>query len=178
MVSIRRFNVPVFMLVDDGAGTGTYNHLPNDVYDTIKRCMPIFCVDIIAITSHSKVCHLAKRRRTPCQGWWWFGGRLGQDELPENGATRILERELGIHIDPGRFKVAGAVFQYFNEPECRGTFPVFQLSFEITAEELAAVRLDPGEYEADVGLREFSLADLQTEGVNPLIAAVARDLLL
>jgi ADP-ribose pyrophosphatase YjhB (NUDIX family) len=166
--------LPVLFVQDSGAGKTDFTHLPADLYSVIRGCMPIYCVDIVAIDKNRKLFYLAVRRRAPRMGWWWFGGRVGQDELPQTAAQRIMLRETKLDIKPERLTVVGVVFHYINEPSngIKSTFPAIQLAFEPTREELSSIRLDTNEYDTQTGVQGFVLGELAQFGANSTVIAM------
>lgn len=175
MTQVTTMQLPVLFAQDRDAGKTDFTHLPADLYSVIRGCMPLFCVDIVAIDRTKSKFYLAPRRRPPRIGWWWFGGRVGQDELPEIAARRIMLRETKLDIKPERLTVVGIVFHYINEPSngIKSTFPAIQLAFEPTSEELEDIQLDPDEYDTKTGVQGFSLlGELAQVGANSTVIAM------
>ena len=155
MTQVKMVRLPVIVAIDPGAGTREFEPLSEKDYAIVKKVLPLYCVDIVAVNTPQRLFYLARRRRSPRSGWWWFGGRIGQDELPEKAAQRKLAEELGINVEPSRLKMVGIILHYTNENGVAGTYPVAQMAFEPTHSELAAIRLEPKEYFADSGITAF-----------------------
>ena len=77
------------------------NFIPDDQYNEILKCMPIFCVDWLI--SYQGQYLLLKRNQQPLMGDYWIvGGRLKMDETIESAAYRLQTRELGHYYGLGK----------------------------------------------------------------------------
>ena len=73
--------------------------IKEDLYQQMKKCFPLPCVDIVVVNSSNEVL-LLKRLNEPEKGEWWFpGGRVLHGETRKQAAIRKLEVECGIN-DP------------------------------------------------------------------------------
>jgi colanic acid biosynthesis protein WcaH len=71
--------------------------IPDEVYQTVLRSMPIPCVDLIVFNSAHELL-LVRRTNEPARGQWWFpGGRVHFGENREAAVTRQLLKECGLH---------------------------------------------------------------------------------
>ncbi|MFA5061777.1 MAG: NUDIX hydrolase [Patescibacteria group bacterium] len=164
--------LPVITVIDEGAGVGQYERIPDQLFEPIKLLMPIYVVDIVGVNKAAKLFYLATRRCQPRRGAWWFGGRAGKDELPKNAAIRKLNEELGLAVSPDRLEMVAAVFHYINEPGSLATQPALQFAFELTPEELASIKLDPGEYDVQLGVAAYDRERLVAESVHETVIAM------
>ncbi len=70
--------------------------IENIFYESIKKSMPIPCIDLIVVNSKDEVLML-KRSNDPAKGQWWFpGGRIHFGETREDAVHRKLKQECGI----------------------------------------------------------------------------------
>lgn len=71
--------------------------IPEEIYQTVLRTMPIPCVDLFVFNSAGEVL-LVRRTNEPAHGQWWFpGGRVHFGETRETAAMRQLMKECGLH---------------------------------------------------------------------------------
>ena len=71
--------------------------IDDTLYQTIKKVMPIFCVDLVAHRGNAVL--LCKRLNEPIKGEWYFpGGRLHKNENISSAIARIAWNELGITV--------------------------------------------------------------------------------
>lgn len=71
--------------------------IPEEIYQTVLRTMPIPCVDLIVFNGAGEVL-LVRRTNEPARGHWWFpGGRVHFGETRETAARRQLMKECGLH---------------------------------------------------------------------------------
>jgi colanic acid biosynthesis protein WcaH len=70
--------------------------IEHELYEQIKRLMPIPCVDIILFDTNNRVL-LLRRRNEPAAGLWWFpGGRVLFGESRNEAAKRKLREECSL----------------------------------------------------------------------------------
>ena len=70
--------------------------IPDEVYQTVLRSMPIPCVDLIVFNSAREIL-LVRRTNEPARGQWWFpGGRVHFEESREVAVMRVLMQECGL----------------------------------------------------------------------------------
>lgn len=70
--------------------------IPDDLYDEIRRVLPIACVDLIVQDDDERYL-LLLRRNEPAAGQWWFpGGRVHHGERRIDAARRKLRSECGL----------------------------------------------------------------------------------
>ena len=71
--------------------------IPDEVYQTILRSMPIPCVDLVVFNPARELL-LVRRTHEPARGQWWFpGGRIHFGETRETAAKRQILKECGLH---------------------------------------------------------------------------------
>lgn len=108
--------------------------------------------------------------------WWFIGGRSfgGEEEL--SSMHRCLKRETGLDINPERFQFLTMKRYLFKDRQqapqdksCDSLCYIFAIF--VTDEEIAIAssNLDPEEYDAEFGLKEFNAEELAKEGVFPSI---------
>ena len=67
--------------------------IEEQLYQQIKRAVPISCVDLVIGNTDGEVL-LVKRANEPAKGHWWFpGGRVRHGELRADAAARKLAEE-------------------------------------------------------------------------------------
>jgi colanic acid biosynthesis protein WcaH len=84
-----------------GTPVNQIKHIPQDLYNSILKNVPIACVDI-ALIAQGRVL-LVKRRDAPAKGAWWVpGGRVLKGEMMRDTALRKAREEVGIecHVGP------------------------------------------------------------------------------
>lgn len=92
--------------------------IPEKVYRTIHRFLPVVCVDLVVTDKRRTGFLLVKRANDPEKGRWWFpGGRLLKNEKLLHAVKRKLREETGLR---GTAKKILGVHEYFSE---RGYFP-------------------------------------------------------
>ncbi len=173
---VQVLHLPVLIAVDEGAGLSEYSQVPLEMYLELKKNFPIFCVDVVAIDKERRLFYLANRKRPTRLGWWWFGGRVGIDESPENAAVRKMLEETGLMIDPNRLKPAGVIFHYIFEGGKRETFPALQFTVELSVAERVAIQLDDVEYHAKLGVQAFGYQDLHDLQVYAAVVAMHKQI--
>ena len=73
----------------------------SDIYNQILKCMPISCVDLLAVDKTGNIL-LINRKNKPVKGQWWFPGRrMSYKETRREAAIRKLTEEcnLGKYCD-------------------------------------------------------------------------------
>lgn len=155
--------------------------LPDDEYARAIEAFIVTCADAIIVDRHAKKVYLPKRRSKPAQDLWWvIGGRRKTGITAREAMQEIFKRETSLNIPPERFAFI-AVTEYFwnnrqQQPQDKGVhMQGFTFAVELTPEELIIVaqHLDSDEYYTKLGLRAFSLAELQDGSHHPAIAAIA-----
>ncbi|MCK4818540.1 NUDIX domain-containing protein [bacterium] len=70
--------------------------IKDDLYQQIKKCFPIPCVDLVVINDSNEILML-RRLSEPAKGKWWFpGGRVYFMESRRDAAMRKLMEECGL----------------------------------------------------------------------------------
>lgn len=143
--------------------------------------MVIVCTDVVLLNRERQTFYLATRRSLPMRGLWWIGGRMNAGETERESIMRAFRRETGLELPAGRFVETPRMTRYqWSErqqvPQTLGSDNLcYNYSLELSGEELAhvAAHLDPNEYDQEVGLREFTRAELKaiySEGrLHPVI---------
>lgn len=155
--------------------------LPDDEYARAIEAFIVTCVDTIIVDRHAKKVYLPKRRSKPAQDLWWvIGGRRKTGITAREAMQEIFKRETSLEIPLERF-VFITIAEYFwsnrqQQPQKKGVhMQGYTFTLELTQEELATVakNLDPKEYYAELGLRVFTLEELQDGSHHPAVVAIA-----
>lgn len=77
--------------------------LPDDVYAQVLDSIVTACADAVLMNSKGEML-IGKRAVEPHPDWWIIGGRMRPGESFEHAAARNIKRELGVDIEPSRFK--------------------------------------------------------------------------
>lgn len=148
--------------------------LPEKQYADALETFVLVCTDCVFIDRKNKKFYLMKRRAKPMAYWWLIGGRSFAGEEPLAAVRRRVERETELDIAPERFVFYGLHRYFFKdrqqEPQDKGCDSItYNFGVNITAAEVAAVRLDPKEYEVGFGLKAFGRRDLVNASVFPAL---------
>ena len=146
-------------------------------YARAIRSFVVVCVDALIVNRSKRTVFLAKRQAKPAQGMWWYiGGRVLAGETFERSIVRCFERETSLSVSMIRFEPANAQDFFWDtrqqRPQNAGLHSLgFIFSLELTEQERRAVAhsLDPHEYHAKSGLREFSRRELVREKIHPAV---------
>ena len=89
--------------------TGTYkpsvSFVPADEYARALDILVKGCVDILLTDESRQRVILGLRKHEPAMGdWWYIGGRMRCGETIEETAVRHVKRDIGVELDPSRFK--------------------------------------------------------------------------
>jgi len=129
--------------------------IPDDLYRDCLDSLVKACVDIVVLNASTDEVLLGKRRVFPQKDWWWgCGGRMIPGEDPQTAAVRLFKRELGLEIlDRSRFKFLRCTSNLWGKreqpPQDHGTADiVVNVVIHLLKEEIAAIRFDAMEYEA------------------------------
>eukprot|EP00041_Stephanoeca_diplocostata_P006583 m.89130 g.89130 ORF g.89130 m.89130 type:complete len:229 (-) comp16437_c0_seq7:1168-1854(-) len=79
--------------------------LPAEVYGQALDSIVKACSDVLITSGNGKRVFLGKRKVEPQPDWWYIGGRVKPGDTPQSGAARNVKRELGLDLDPNRFKI-------------------------------------------------------------------------
>lgn len=147
------------------------------VYAQAIESLIIVCTDIVFINRQHKTLYLVKRKAKPSATWYMFGGRMKRGETETEAALRNLKKETGLTLTADRLTYWNIGRFWWKdrqqEPQDRGVDALaFMFIVEPTAEELAAIQLDPEEYEAEIGVRAFSQDELAAEKVHPIFLEI------
>eukprot|EP01060_Flectonema_neradi_P010594 TRINITY_DN17695_c0_g1_i1.p1 TRINITY_DN17695_c0_g1~~TRINITY_DN17695_c0_g1_i1.p1 ORF type:complete len:234 (+),score=44.44 TRINITY_DN17695_c0_g1_i1:61-762(+) len=76
--------------------------IPSEVYGSIVRSIPVFCVDVVIENQQGQVL-IVKRGMHPVKDfWWWPGGRMFRGETFFTAAVRKAKQETGLDCQPVR----------------------------------------------------------------------------
>jgi ADP-ribose pyrophosphatase YjhB (NUDIX family) len=141
--------------------------LSDETYAEAISAMVFVTSDAVIVNRERKTFYLAKRRALPMAGWWWIGGRVYSSEPANKAIARIFKRETELDIPANRFKFM-LMQRYIwstrqQEPQevgsdCLSYIHIVEL-YESEIES-ACANLDPKEYDASVGLQEFTRDEL------------------
>jgi ADP-ribose pyrophosphatase YjhB (NUDIX family) len=138
----------------------------------LQRCVPL-CADLVIFDQKDRLIYLTRRISIPWPELWWIGGLVDADADPITAAVGNMKRETGIEVDPKRLTlIARNDYRWKDRAQsppmgCHMEACLF--SVELTAAELAAIELDPKEYDLEFGIRPFGLAQLTEAEVHPAI---------
>eukprot|EP00884_Botryococcus_braunii_P007174 jgi/Botrbrau1/16458/Bobra.0142s0054.1 len=136
--------------------TGQYQRnntfLEDDEYSRALDSFVKGCVDLLLTDESSGEVLLMKRKIEPQPDWWFVGGRLRAGDSPTQGGQKIVKRELGIDLAPGRFKYVLSCTYLWEwrqqEPQRNGTADMIMVfTAAISPEERAAIVWDTAEYD-------------------------------
>ncbi|MBI2624754.1 MAG: NUDIX hydrolase [Candidatus Nealsonbacteria bacterium] len=142
--------------------------LSDEEYARGLQCFVPACADIAIVDFDRKLIYLARRKIKPMAGLWWIGGKMMPQETKEEAAVRNFKRETTLELPQSRFRLV-AVFDYrWNDraqtPQTIGCHMLaYTFIVNLSADELARVRLDENEYEG--GLKDFTEKQLLKENV-------------
>lgn len=150
--------------------------LSEGVYAAALESLVVVCVDVLVIDRQRKTAFLPQRKAKPMSGYWVIGGRVFAGEKEIDAMRRSLRRETSLDLPPERFTFL-CVNRYMwttrqQEPQNKGCDTLaYTFCAELSAEEraTAARNLDPDEYEAPAGFREFDREQLVQEKIHPAI---------
>jgi len=98
--------------------------LDAEAYGKMLDGVVIACVDIVLVNGQRQLL-LGKRTRHPQADWWVVGGRMQTGETFSVSANRLVKKELGLDINPGRFSYLTTFAAAWNKrafpPEDNGT---------------------------------------------------------
>lgn len=121
-------------------------------YNFIQSVVPIYCVDIFAVSDNKEVL-LGKRKSRPAKAMWWpSGGRKLRNELLGECASRHFKRDTGLAILTNRFVYLDHDLLIFEDreqlPELLGAdTPVSLMGLKLTEEEITLVKCG-GDFES------------------------------
>lgn len=73
------------------------SYIPNELYKTLVRELPIACIDVVIACDNKFL--LVKRVQDPLSGQYWLpGGRLFIGERISEAVSRIVFKELGVAL--------------------------------------------------------------------------------
>lgn len=94
----------------------TASWLPDALYRSIMKYMPIMTVDVLFLNPSRDLVLLGRRTKKPLRGSLYsFGGRLLKNESFADAAVRHAKRELGIHISKKNLIVGGVLNEVFRD---------------------------------------------------------------
>lgn len=155
--------------------------LSDEIYAKAIEGFVIYDVDTTLINTARKTLYLAKRCILPMNHWWIIGGRVLRLESEVDAIIRIFKGDTGLFISPERFVPVPHPNDYHRyqwkdreqEPKDLGSDNVVHnFSLELTDQEIALVKLNPGEYESSLGLVEFDRNKLIAENVYSAIVDI------
>ncbi|KAL1522214.1 hypothetical protein AB1Y20_021851 [Prymnesium parvum] len=132
---------------DTGGFTSHRKFLSDKEYGEALDCIVKACSDMLLLSPDGQLVFLGKR----VPDWWFVGGRIFPGETPVQSCRRLLQRELGLLVEPERFttvcaqSLAWAMREQL--PKEHGTTDAqFVLSLMLREDEMGKVVLDPKEY--------------------------------
>ena len=120
------------------------NIIPDDQYNEILKCMPIFCVDWLISCKGQYL--LLKRNQQPLMGdYWIIGGRLRMDETIPAAAYRLQTRETGHYYGVG--KMIGFSNYMFDKVEGARATHTPAVSYQVEVQDMFVPTMDDTESE-------------------------------
>lgn len=140
----------------------TPSFIDDEAYGKMLDSLVIACVDI-ALTNDKGQLLLGKRTRHPQADWWIVGGRMQTGEHFSASAQRLVKKELGLEVDPQRFKYLTVFAAAWNKrafpPEDNGTHTLsVVLTASLSDEEIETIVFND-EYSATEWVSFEELAD-------------------
>jgi hypothetical protein len=124
-----------------------YN-IPPQIYGTVVRDNVVrTCVDVLVFCGDNVL--LGKRNILPWNGWWSFGGAMIPGENPLVSCSRILKKDIGLLIEPHKFRFIGSkssVFARRREPPEKNGCHDFNLFHSVEIAQGVMIRLNHSEY--------------------------------
>lgn len=160
-------------------------YLDDDVYVKAIESFIIVSTDVLLVDfERTGSVYLADRKAKPMCGWWFIGGRCFAGERWEESMRRCFKRETSLDFSEERFKLIGIIRYIWSErqqePQNIGSDNLgYTFVTQITREELeiAKKNLNPKEYGAG-GIKEFSLEQLKSQNVHPVIIGLYNNIFL
>jgi hypothetical protein len=162
------------------------HHLSETAYAEALQGMVIVCTDVLIVDLSRETVFLATRRSFPMRGLWGIGGRVRAGETEWQAICRIFRRETSLDLAPERFERVPLMARYMwsereqDHVEMGADNLSYNFLVPLSEREIkeASSGLDPDEYEAAAGLREFSsvqLRDFCLKGaIHPAIVDIYR----
>ncbi len=151
--------------------------LSDEVFAASNARYILVCTDVVFVNPEKKTFYLALRTEKPAQGVWWpVGGSRLAGQTDKQAIEAILARELGVQKDAAqeiaesrRLKFARHFEVIWKDrqqlPQEKITHAVANLfSLEVTEPELEKFTgtLNTRDFDVTEGIREFSLAELES----------------
>jgi len=146
-------------------------------YGRAIQTLIVVCVDVIFFVPNSRKVFLLKRKAQPLVGWWLIGGRLHSGEEPRAGLSRKIREEIGINIDPERMKFI-SMNRYVMDGRAQVPTDIgadslaFTYAVSSSESDLSEARIDPMEYDQEIGFRLFSREELIALGCRQALVEV------
>ena len=155
-----------------------HGFLPDDEYGRALDTIVKACSDVLVCSDDRQRVFLGRRKVHPQPDWWFFGGRVRPGESTQDGAARLMRRELTLDIAPSRFHVL-STFSFVwgmreQAPVDHGCADISTVHcLQLTPEEVASVHLDEAEY---LGSGWFTLSEVMQGQFHPALKQCIRDL--
>lgn len=158
----------------------TEKKLPDDIYGRALDRFVISALDVLVVRQSGEIL-LGKRSWEPAKDVFWIiGGARNRGEYFEETASRHVKRELGIPIDPNRFRMLGCYSLAFakrrQHPEEHGVHTdshVFVTN--LTDSEVAAIQLNE-EYQESKWIMPKEVVK-QSDTFHPAVVQICKDYL-
>jgi colanic acid biosynthesis protein WcaH len=134
------------------------NFIPGDIYDEIKKLMPIVSVEALIIKDNALM--FLRRENQPAKGEWWFpGGGIRKGESLEQALRREVTEETGLEISS--YKLINVYSRIFPERH------------DITIAYLCKIK--EGKVTLNNEHSEYSLFTENPAGLHPYLIETVRD---
>jgi ADP-ribose pyrophosphatase YjhB (NUDIX family) len=151
--------------------------MPETAYAQALDHLVLVCVDCIPL--HAGRIMLSRRVRPPQPDWWINGGRMRKGETYGEAASRLMQREIGLSLEPRRFQSLGFYSLIWDEraqPPCDNGCHVLSVTHnvELASHEVASISLND-EYDAAQWIQP---AEVEADAMryHPALVQIVRDL--
>ncbi len=153
--------------------------LPDETYSQVLDSIVMACVDAVLMNSKGEML-IGKRAVEPNRDWWIIGGRMRPGESFEQAAAVNVERELGISIEPSRFKYLctySVAWARRAEPPCENGLHQVSITMlvRVTDEEVSSIQHNE-EYETLEWVYPTEL--IFNDGFHPALGMVAKNVIM
>lgn len=172
--------------VQDGWKGGNSYPVPPQIWGPVVRDnVVVSCADVVVVSPDGRIL-LARRSIQPLLGEWWvIGGKRNPGESQVESAERHFRRDTKLELPAARFNFIGAystVFAVRNEPPYENGSHTDNFTFAVllTAPEIAAIKLDPREYEGENAWLWFFPTEImrgaEARAMHPELRQIVKDL--
>lgn len=156
--------------------------LPDTTYGEVLDSVVFGCADMSLIDEAGRI-SVVTRVREPQASDWCIGGRMIPGDAPAASAARNLKRETGLELPTDRFHYIGTYSTCWatraQPPEghgCHGL--IMHFAVPVSKEEIARIRLDPGEYQPTIRFYDANeiISRVERGDLHPIFRSIAQDI--